>query len=44
MTMTEQSFNRLQDIIESAGELPARADFNALVDNTLIKKVFAALG
>ncbi len=43
MAMTEQSFNRLQDIIESAGELPERADFNALVDNTLVKKVYAAL-
>lgn len=43
MTMTEASFNRLQDIIESAGELPARADFNAIVDNTLVKKVYASL-
>ena len=43
MTMTENSFNRLQDIIESAGELPSRADFTHVVDNTIVKKVSASL-
>lgn len=43
MAMTEASFNRLQDIIESAGELDRRADFGALVDNSLVSEVYAAL-
>ena len=43
MAMTEQSFDRLQDIIESAGELESRADFAKLVDNTYVKEVYAAL-
>ena len=43
MVMTEQSFNRLQDIIESAGELSARADYNKLTDLTLVKEVYEAL-
>ncbi len=34
LTMTEESFNRLQDIIANAGELPARAEFAKLVDNS----------
>ena len=42
--MTEASFNRLQDIIESAGELDRRADFNDLVDNTYVEEVYAQLG
>lgn len=37
---TEESFTRLQDIMENAGELPSRADFNELVDNSIAKKVF----
>ena len=41
--MTEESFERLQDIIESAGELSERADFAALVDNTYVREVYAAL-
>lgn len=40
MTMTQASFERLQDIIESAGELPSRADFAALVDNGYAKEVY----
>lgn len=32
MTMTEDSFNRLQDIIENAGELSKRAQFTKLVN------------
>ncbi|MBQ3219093.1 MAG: ABC transporter substrate-binding protein [Clostridia bacterium] len=37
---TEASFNRLQDIMENAGELTKKAQFNDLVDNTLAKEVF----
>lgn len=43
MAMTEASFERLQDIIESAGELDRRADFDALVDNSYVKEVYAQL-
>jgi len=35
---TESSFNRLQDIMEFAGELPHRFDFNKLVTNSLVEK------
>lgn len=37
--MSEEAFVRLQDIIESAGELSARVEFNELVDNTFAYKV-----
>ena len=37
---TEESFNRLQDIMDSAGELTERAQFSDLVDNTIAKEVF----
>ncbi len=43
MAMTEASFTRLQDIIESAGELPSRGNFADLVDNRYIKEIYAAL-
>ena len=43
MSMTEASFERLQDIIESAGELERRAQFDALVDNSYVAEVYAAL-
>ena len=43
MQMTEESFNRLQDVIDAAGELPARADFNKLVDNGIAHEVYEAL-
>ena len=43
MTLSEESFDRLQDIIGSAGELPARADYQALVDNSFARRVAAAL-
>ena len=43
MTLSEESFDRLQDIIESAGELPERADYQALVDNSFARRVAAAL-
>ncbi len=34
LQMSEASFNRLQDIIANAGELPSRAEFTKLVDNS----------
>ncbi len=37
---TEDSFNRLQDIMMNAGELNQKAPFNKLVNNTLAKEVF----
>ncbi len=43
MAMTEASFNRLQDIIENAGELPSRGNFADLVDNRYVKEVYADL-
>ena len=43
MTLSKESFERLQDIIESAGELPERADWADLVDNSLAQKVAAEL-
>lgn len=43
MAMTEASFNRLQDIIQSAGELPKRAAFADLVDNRYVKEEYEKL-
>ena len=40
LTMTEDSFDRLQDIIQNAGELSRRATLSELVDNTYAKKVY----
>ena len=40
--MTEDSFNRLQVIMENAGELERRADYSKLVDNSFAQKVIAA--
>lgn len=40
LSMTESSFERLQDIIENAGELESRADFDDLVDNSYAQKVY----
>lgn len=40
LSMTEDSFNRLQDIIENAGELTRRAKLNELVNNDYAKKVY----
>lgn len=40
LTMTEDSFNRLQDIIENAGELSRRAKLNELTDNSYAEKVY----
>lgn len=43
MQMSEKSFNRLQDIIAEAGELPARGDFGKLVDNSIAREVYSEL-
>ncbi len=43
MVMTESSFNRLQDIIDSAGELPSRAEFGLFVDNHYAQNVSLSL-
>ncbi len=40
LSMTEDSFDRLQDIIENAGELSRRATLGEIVDNTYAKKVY----
>jgi NitT/TauT family transport system substrate-binding protein len=40
MTITEESFNRLQDIIERAGELQRRAALSELVDNRYAQKAY----
>ena len=40
LTMTEDSFNRLQDIIENAGELSRRAQMSELVNNQMASKVY----
>ena len=40
LTMTEDSFNRLQDIIENAGELSRRAQMSELVNNQIASKVY----
>lgn len=40
MQATEDSFNRLQDVMINAGELDAKVPFANLVNNSLAKKVF----
>ena len=40
LTMTEASFNRLQDIIDNAGELERRVQMTDLVDNGYADKVY----
>jgi NitT/TauT family transport system substrate-binding protein len=40
MSMTESSFNRLQDIMENAGELDKRASYTNLIDNTYANEVY----
>ena len=36
--MTEEAFNRLQEVIEKAGELDQRAPYNKLINNTFAEK------
>ena len=43
MTVTEESFNRLQDIIEGAGELQRRASLSELVDNSYAEKIYSEI-
>lgn len=43
LTMTEESFNRLQDIIDNAGELSRRAKMNELVNNGYAQKAYQAI-
>lgn len=40
LRMTEDSFNRLQDVISNAGELTNRVDFTKLVDNSYAEAIF----
>ena len=36
--MTKESFNRLQDVIEEAGELSSRVEFENIINNTYADK------
>ena len=38
--MTETAFNRLQDIMISAGELEDKVEFDSVVDNTIANRVY----
>ena len=42
--MTEESFTRLQDIMDSAGELAARVELDTLVDNSFAQAAVEELG
>ena len=41
MAMEKSAFERLQDVIESAGELPQRVEFSDLVITDIANKVYA---
>ena len=41
LTMSEESFDRLQDIMQNSGELDARVPFEKIVDNSYAEAVFA---
>ena len=43
LKMPEEAFTRLQDIIESAGELSARVEFSKVVDNKYVVEEYAKL-
>ncbi len=43
LSLTEDSFTRLQDIIDNAGELDRRATLSELVDNSYAKKVYGEI-
>ncbi len=43
MTMTEDAFNRLQDIIDNSGELEKRVNFSDLIDVSYSSKIYAEL-
>jgi len=36
--LTEDSFNRLQDVMQAAGELEMRAPYDILIDNSFAEK------
>lgn len=40
LSMTEESFQRLQDVIDNAGELSQRVEFNKLINNNFAKKAY----
>ncbi|MDY6367762.1 MAG: ABC transporter substrate-binding protein, partial [Clostridia bacterium] len=40
MQATESSFDNLQNVMESAGELTSRVAFNKIVNNTIAKEIF----
>ncbi len=44
MQMTRESFDRLQDIIDGAGQLPRRAEMELIVDNSYAEEIFSSLG
>ncbi|WP_413063595.1 ABC transporter substrate-binding protein [Siminovitchia sp. 179-K 8D1 HS] len=41
MTLTEEGWDNLQAIMEEAGELPERVDYNKLVNTKIVEKVMA---
>ena len=43
MSVSKESFDRLQDIIEGAGELQRRADLSELVDNSYAQKAYQGI-
>ncbi len=43
MQITEQSYNRLLDIIDEAGQLTERIPFATIADNSLVKEVYEEL-
>ncbi len=43
MTMTEEAFGRLQDIIDNAGELQRRAELSELVDTAHSRRIYEQL-
>lgn len=43
MCLTEESFDRLQDVIDNAGELTKRANYQDFIDNSFAKEAYASL-
>ena len=43
MTVSEESFNRLQDIIENAGELSRRVNYTELIDNSYAQSIYGEI-
>ena len=41
MSMTENAFNNLQDIMENAGELERRIDYGAITDNSFAERIYS---